>query len=796
MELIKMKYTINIDYIDDSKNSKTAKLSLLDENNKKLLSKVPVSLPSELFHEDKVIYYYELNNKKPDIIQANLSGEDLKALYIDNEAFKPLFDFSDPYNPKKTFNANNDEYVSLNKRILFFPQFDDSKLGIDTEAFIMKESHYNVLKDALKNNSGVEFNVKRSKFNLFNSFEDRNLRNFSDINKVYTISKQLELKRQASPKKDSLAQEKIREKIRERLDQKHGKKIDIPEPTHLSMEEAANAIRQETQKTQEAKSTVSEQQKEVNSKMFLIKDNTSLSSKMLYEVNKDRPSIRSFDYLFLLSTYNYFVLQDRAFKKENILNAFKNIPGGEIINSTAFVSNENGFFIQFFEDENKKSPLGSLSFDYENKTFLLQNSESKISLSPSVINPKSLHLDCQYPNMTISGELFNLKNDRGNNISEYLTIGNMALKTQNQTVDYSFGAKYKFDILENLEQKLNYNMNENNTNIDLDLIYKKQKEQYGSLIDDVLTNLNVNFQGRNPKQFEFNKNYVGGILNESDLPPLDTTIKGVKQPEFESKSVGNENTEQEKPLSFDEQKKQFLDEKRENETGNNKTDDSVLKQALMDKIKEMKNQQQDEQTSVEPDVEKTSVQSDLPENVIPEVSVEKPDTPKLEQTEKQVEEVQKVEIVKQPETIQDEVLKNTLSDLIKKNQNQGDEQGDDIHLNEPPKEILEKEKQMNENKEFFNNLLVGNTDDNFLTSMVNLDQLFDQSEDLKGANIGTPLSHESSFPEYIENDEDLSFDYQHEYEQYMTNSNENPAPTTLAEEQSKNDKTSAKKFKI
>lgn len=819
-----MRYTINIDYIDQSIGGQTAKLTLIDENKKKILNKVPVSLPNSLFEEKYMPFYYDLNEKTPNISQIDFQTNKFKELFEKNPAFEPLYIFAGKDNYHKTFNKNNDEYVMHKKHILFFPQEDGQKLGVDEQAFILHENDHKILTNALKNATGLNFDVRKARFAMFNNFEDRNINKTSDINKMYSLLKEVLLHKASMTEEDSLVNKRMKEARRKQFNKITGR-VDIDDvnenslneapfsPENKEMEIKKDQLQERQQDKKETQTILDTNKNRVG--LFYGENTNNIISNKILEINKRREledrerNNRNIDFMFLLSIYNYFALQDISFNKEMIKRSLDKIPGGNNIKDIDFVSNENGFFISMYGKEGKKDSLCSLTFDYGKQSFSLKNESSEITLSPSIYNDRILNITADYNELQVAGELINFKNNKGNSIDEYLTICNLKSHSNNIIEEFSFATRYSFDYDQNGFNKLSFLTNEKNSPINIDLIYNTQKEKTGTLIDERLTNLNVHFEGRNEAQFIANKEHVHSsidqdLLNEMTKEDIekDLTI----QRNTEKDNIENNNAETttnsvlensilnglQKLKDEKEQSVDIMDDKTDETHNNINTEDKILEQPSIT-IQTENKVEKTEENIINAALSKTVlsgiqsiIEKENNENVNSEIKNEETNIDiKLEAT-KTDNNIQKSEEI--PPFV-DEAMANSISAGIQNllNRQTNEHQIDNSESNNSKKDEIDYTN--------FDNIFAGIVEDKkeeaeIIVSHEDLDIsniikenhfadlsggfIFDnQEQNFKNEDIHSPQPYEKSFPETA----------QKEYEQSLSHNYQDAPPAYLYEEQ-------------
>lgn len=526
-----MKYHINIDYSERSiQQDETAKLTLTDENNNKILNKVPISLPYELFDKKKTGFYYDINNVLPKVNKIDFKTNAFKDLFENNPSFKPLYELVDDNNFYETFNHDNDEYITYKRQVLFFPQHDNSPLGVDNSAFILHEGDFKKLTKALSQAEELTFDVKSTRFAIFNRNEKRELKKYSNINKAYTVLKEV-LRHEQMANNSKSVQNKIDQEKRKIINKNKGIEetpVNIDNNTNLKIEvpniKDFDLKNENRKKDLEHAALEKELRKNNTNDLSGLKSENKTQDKTFKQ--EDRLKKGSFDIMFMLALYNYFTLQKMSFNKEMIKNALPKIPGGENIKNFAFVSNEAGFFVSLYSDINKKDPVGALSFDYENKSFMLKNESSELTLSPSLDNERVLNLNAIYPDQNIDMKLLNFDNNKGNNIDNYYTLSqvNILNKENNMQESFSWAIKYNFDYQSDGFPIMSYKKNAKSEVIDINLIYDSEKENTGELINSKLTTLNFDFEGKNDELFKLNKEKVVSNINNNDLIIEDSTV--------------------------------------------------------------------------------------------------------------------------------------------------------------------------------------------------------------------------------------------------------------------------------
>lgn len=613
-----MKYYIHIEYTAESATSKTAKLTLLDQKNKKLLNKVPVSLPNALFDKNKAPFYFGMNKESgkynaPSVSEIDFKTRDFKEFFEDNSSFMPLYEFTnEEANFYETFNKNNKNYVMYKKQILCFPQYDDDLLGVDENALILHENNFKIFAEAMSKATEVSFDLTKPRFNLFNNFEDRKTQKYSDINKIHTIVKEIEKNKASVIHSDSLVNQRLKEARRDRFNQITGRSGISPDISSESV--SYNETPLETKKTERSVENKKEMVKDASVKqkesvshktIFIAENNKNIVSDYFYNVNNnaDRERLqrqRNIDFMFMMSMYNYFILQKLSFNNKMLNEAFKKIPGGESIKSSSFFSNENGFFIQMFSDNQKTEPLGTVSFDFETKTLGMQNEDSLLTLNPSENNPYILSLEADYGVLKLSGEIMNVQVDQDEKFEDYRTFGNIRILNQsnNENIPYSFGAKYFFKS-ENNEglPKIDYALKESETPVDIYLAYQAQKDKIGNNFNQFLTSMDLYFEGKNEEQFLINKSMINANIDENVLNDVSKEIESSpdtfhfipkeNDKHEEVKSAEQISFEEERRLYNEEQERIKAEEKAKYDIGD-KFDDEIM--AALSQIKKEQNE--------------------------------------------------------------------------------------------------------------------------------------------------------------------------------------------------------------
>lgn len=217
-----------------------------------------------------------------------------------------------------------------------------------------------------------------------------------------------------------------------------------------------------------------------------------------------------FDPIFLITLYNYFIGKELPFNKTNIENAFSEIDSIYITKPNInFISNENGFFVQIrslSQSSQKMEAFGSLSYNNENKEFILKNSQSEISLYQDGENDKILRMNVKYPNFQTKIEMLNFKENNelhtiGININYFKSSDPMYTIQPDFITSGTFGINYNFETDKSGKKSMNFNRiekynHEKKTDVRIEQIYLLEKEKMGERIDSILTNLDVKFEGK------------------------------------------------------------------------------------------------------------------------------------------------------------------------------------------------------------------------------------------------------------------------------------------------------------
>lgn len=154
----------------NGKTNKAGKLSVIDEQGKKLLSKIPVAIPLKL---SKSSLEYNCMAKVVSFdLSRELLKENFKGIEKEKEKYKNAFnDFTD--------NGVNNTFIVANTIVIAC----DQVLVNDESAFIMKDKDFKVLVSILsQSNKSFKIEVKHSSFMFFSedvsSYQDKNVQAF------------------------------------------------------------------------------------------------------------------------------------------------------------------------------------------------------------------------------------------------------------------------------------------------------------------------------------------------------------------------------------------------------------------------------------------------------------------------------------------------------------------------------------------------------------------------------------------------------------------------------------------
>lgn len=420
-----MKYNIIVDYIDSSAKNKTAKMTILDSNGKTIMKNAAISLPTDVFDKNLGPSYYSLNGSEPKIrtIDFDDSGS-INDTYSKNQ-FNALSDFNEENEneEKLYFEKENKNYIIHKRNIMFFPQSNNDKLGVDKSSFILHNNDYQKIVDIFNDPElDISFTIQKKRFALFSFFEDRDQNKKSDINKAYNTLKELWQKKIfSSPNrnKDSVVKERIKhaskkimEKIINKSDKVDAKNINSSEE-NLTKKTTIESTEKDLKNESSSSPNVVVDKSKYNSGMTLLVQANEGIGGFVLDQYKGNNFNRLLSADFLPKFHSYFSMQGLEINENNIRKSLKSIGGGQPISEISFISNENGFFIQLFEDDKKSKPLGSLSFDYESGKMTLRNESSNISMEPSAKNKKIMSLSAEYDNVLIKGDVLNISNSSG-----------------------------------------------------------------------------------------------------------------------------------------------------------------------------------------------------------------------------------------------------------------------------------------------------------------------------------------------------------------------------------------------
>lgn len=554
-----MKYNIVIDYIEASASNKTAKITITDENGGVAVKNSPISLPEDVFDKNLASSYFSLNGSIPKIRNIDFSETNVLDDFYDAPKFSSFTDFNEENeNEEKIFFDNdNKDYVIHKRNIMFFPQKSDNKLGVDKTAFILYSEDYNKIIDILKQEDAeISFMIKKKRFSLFSIFENRDQSKRSDINGAYNTLKELwQKKKLYSSDTANLVSERLKAASKKVMSKIIKKTVDTaPEIKDVNIHNDNNQTVNKKTHEESEKNIVNENKiTEVVSKKI---DNYSGNDKNCLFVNNDEGmdgfikttsnNIRNLSPEFLIKFHSYFTIQSMEINENNILKSLISIGQNDIIKDVSFISNENGFFVQMFEDKQKTKPLASIAFDYETKKMSLRNEVSKILLSPNEENKKLMKLSAEYIDVSIHGEVLNRKGDSlnkdgfGSSLINFKIEKNGILEDINHSVAIFHELK---DINENDLFKLDSKT--------LNLSGNGGIEDY--LKDGILgvydySNLEaLNFHGKNEELLNMNKEKPDVMLTTDDLEEIEPTSVNQKdlnkEPHYEKQILENNNSE-------------------------------------------------------------------------------------------------------------------------------------------------------------------------------------------------------------------------------------------------------------
>lgn len=533
-----MKYNIVIDYIEASANNKTAKITITNDKGQLVMKNAPISLPSDVFDKNLGASYFSLNGSKPKVKSIDFSENNAVDDFYDSPKFSAFTDFNEENeNEEKIFfDEKNKDYIIHKRNILFFPQNSESKLGIDKTAFILHSNDYNKIADILKQDDvELSFVLKKKRFALFSIFENRDQNKRSDINGAYNTLKELwQKKKLYSSNTTNLVSErlkaaskKIMSKIIKKTENENVNEVKIKEDNIVEgKEEIIKSTNTEKPKVEENNDTVKEVKKTTveNGNKFSNKGKNSLfvnsDDGMEAFINSGNNN-RNLSPEFLLKFHSYFTMQKMEINENNILKSLKSIGQNDIIKGVSFISNENGFFIQMFEDDKKTKPLASIAFDYETKKMSLRNETSKILLSPSDKNKKLMTLSAEYEDIAIHGDVLNRSGDTFSNREDVSSsLVNFKI-SKNGVQDDTNHAVWIFNELEDVNTNDLFILKSNSVNLkgNGDIVdYLKDGIQgvYSQKnLDDLL------FQGKNEEILNMKKEKPDVVITNEDLESVE-----------------------------------------------------------------------------------------------------------------------------------------------------------------------------------------------------------------------------------------------------------------------------------
>ena len=560
-------YNIQIDYLENSNDNKTAKISVTDEKGDFILKKAPISLPDEFFGKNSSHYYFGINETPMKISHVDFIGN---AARNSNEKFTDLSGFvqTDKKGEREFFDQTNSDYIVFKRNILFFPQKDLYPLGVDKTAFIMHNSDYKKLTSAIGDEE-VQFSfaaVKRN-FSLFDRFEGRNVSRKSKINAAYnTIKNALLSRRSTGQVKEnpatSIIQGLVTKKIAERRrNQKNKADIVDNAPKDSGSSEVETNKKNDIVSSLigEEKSTPNtsdpghhnipyfdSQRAEINASSdnthFFIGNSRDNNSIVDYfnriEKMKDGSLNRSIDPFFITNLHAYFQATGADFNERNIKEVARKVPGGNGIQNISFLSNENGFFAQLFADDQKQSPLAVLSFDFESKELLVKNEESSISLRPGEMNG-TLDYFAKYRDFDLSGKVASQMINKDNIEQSTLSCFNLEVLDKNGESRgiFNFAAVGSFVAKDDSVYHLDSFVNEK-----IDHFTVEEVAKNGILNNNSLS-LNVNFEGKNEAQFNANKYDIGKTITPESMDEAISSLNMNNDEEVSPESVEHSDPE-------------------------------------------------------------------------------------------------------------------------------------------------------------------------------------------------------------------------------------------------------------
>lgn len=335
-----MQYQISIDYT--SNVNKAGKLTLIDENNNIILSKIPVAIP-----------VVQINS--PGRTELNLTAEQIvkhpSLIALDSSRASVLNERID-----RLLNKGHKKLIMSNPSSPLFVSQDQNteNLQIDKNSFVINKSDFKVLFNILEDkDNSVTLKASKVSFLWFpekvNAIPTDIVRDYQSFkNKEQTLIMELQTEQRTKAAKESERRSTVVPTV-----QAKQKNNDIQKFNSINL-------------VKQVKPLTPTQKVNIKTNNQINDDIDPFDVMFMYSHPELAPMYKPNS---MLAWYMYFNDNDREINKTTIQDNVRDIPGFENVASTDVRYTPSGYSVTLYEDEQKTKPLGVINHNDNDKCY-------------------------------------------------------------------------------------------------------------------------------------------------------------------------------------------------------------------------------------------------------------------------------------------------------------------------------------------------------------------------------------------------------------------------------------------